>query len=76
MLRAFMTKFVPAIAGNAARRADARRLMAFYWDTIDACVRPEIVLHALEEAGFAAPRRGEHLGIFSEYVATNGPSGG
>ena len=75
VLRTFMTKFVPAIAGNAARRAEARRLMAFYWDTIDACVSPESVLQALDGAGFAAPGRGLVLGMFSEYVATNGPPG-
>ena len=71
VLRTFMTRFVPAIAGNAARRAEARRLMHFYWDTIDACVSPETVLRALAEAGFPAPSRGVVLGMFSEYLARN-----
>jgi demethylmenaquinone methyltransferase/2-methoxy-6-polyprenyl-1,4-benzoquinol methylase len=72
VLRTFMTKLVPAIAGNAARRAEARQLMAFYWDTIDACVSPEAVLLAMKGAGFASPARGVVLGMFSEYLATNG----
>jgi demethylmenaquinone methyltransferase/2-methoxy-6-polyprenyl-1,4-benzoquinol methylase len=43
--------------------------MPFYWDTIDACVRPETVLLALRQAGFAAPSRNVVLGMFSEYLA-------
>jgi demethylmenaquinone methyltransferase / 2-methoxy-6-polyprenyl-1,4-benzoquinol methylase len=70
-LRIFMTKIVPVMAGNATKRAEARRLMQFYWDTIDACVRPEAVLQALAEAGFPAPRRNVTLGLFSEYSAGN-----
>ena len=68
-LRVFMTHVVPAVAWLARRRDAARRLMGFYWDTIDACVPPETVLVALRRAGFAAPRRGVTLGMFSEYVA-------
>ena len=69
-LRIFMTRVVPALAPLARRGPAARRLMPFYWDTIDACVRPETVLVALRQAGFAAPSRGVVLGMFSEYVAT------
>lgn len=68
-LRLFMTRVVPAVARLAGRHSEARRLMNFYWDTIDACVAPEEVLGALGRAGFAAPRRGLILGMFSEYVA-------
>src|SRR5258708_29839242 len=69
-LRIFMTRVVPALAPLARRGPAARRLMPFYWDTIDACVRPETVLVALRQAGFAAPSRGVGLGMFSESVAT------
>jgi demethylmenaquinone methyltransferase/2-methoxy-6-polyprenyl-1,4-benzoquinol methylase len=68
-LRVFMTRVVPAVARLARRRSDTRRLMDFYWDTIDACVPPEEVLAALERTGFAAPRRLVSLAMFSEYVA-------
>jgi demethylmenaquinone methyltransferase/2-methoxy-6-polyprenyl-1,4-benzoquinol methylase len=71
-LRVFMTRVVPAVAWLARRRGAARRLMGFYWDTIDACVRPETVLVALRRAGFPAPRRAVILGMFSEYVAQKG----
>lgn len=70
-MRAFMTGVVPAVATLARRRKAAANLMRFYWDTIDACVKPEAVLAALERAGLGAPRRTVVLGMFSEYVAVN-----
>jgi demethylmenaquinone methyltransferase/2-methoxy-6-polyprenyl-1,4-benzoquinol methylase len=60
---------IPAFAGRSARRARARELMDFYWETIDACVSPETVLREFAEAGFAGTARTVTLGIFSEYVA-------
>ncbi|MGZ5038660.1 MAG: class I SAM-dependent methyltransferase [Usitatibacter sp.] len=68
-LRLFMTRIVPAIARVAGRGIASRRLMRFYWDTIEACVPPAGVLASLERTGLAA-RRGVVLGIFSEYLAT------
>jgi demethylmenaquinone methyltransferase / 2-methoxy-6-polyprenyl-1,4-benzoquinol methylase len=68
-LRIFMTGVVPAVARLKRRHEHARRLMQFFWDTIDACVPPEAVLAALERAGFPAPRRSVSLGMFSDYVA-------
>ncbi len=68
-LRAFMTRLIPALSGGAAKRAGARELMDFYWETIQACVSPETVLQEIAEAGFAPAARVVTLGIFSEYVA-------
>ena len=70
-MRAFMTGVVPAVAALARRRAAASKLMHFYWDTIEACVKPEAVLAALERSGLGSPRRAVVLGMFSEYVAVN-----
>ena len=70
LLRIFMTRVVPALARVTRHRVAAQRLIPFYWNTIDACVRPETVLAALRRGGFKAPRRNTVLGMFSEYVAT------
>jgi demethylmenaquinone methyltransferase/2-methoxy-6-polyprenyl-1,4-benzoquinol methylase len=67
-LRFFMTRVVPLASWSARRRAAARSLMRFYWDTIAACVPPTEVLASLARAGFAAPKRAVVLGLFSEYV--------
>jgi demethylmenaquinone methyltransferase / 2-methoxy-6-polyprenyl-1,4-benzoquinol methylase len=68
-LRVFMTRVVPAIARFSSRHHQAKDLMQFYWDTIEACVPPEAVLTALRRSGFEAPTRAVLLGMFSEYVA-------
>ena len=70
-LRLFMTRVVPAAAVFRGRYRQARALMQFYWDTIEACVPPEGVMAALARAGFEAPRRTEVVGLFSEYTAKN-----
>jgi demethylmenaquinone methyltransferase/2-methoxy-6-polyprenyl-1,4-benzoquinol methylase len=67
-LRLFMTRVVP-FAARIARRPDAGRLITFYWDTIEACVRPEAVIGALARAGFEHPERHVSVGLFSEYVS-------
>jgi demethylmenaquinone methyltransferase/2-methoxy-6-polyprenyl-1,4-benzoquinol methylase len=72
-MRMFMTRVVPGIATVARKRRDARRLMQFYWDTIDACVAPEEVLAALVRCGLGSPERTLILGMFSEYVAKRSP---
>jgi demethylmenaquinone methyltransferase/2-methoxy-6-polyprenyl-1,4-benzoquinol methylase len=72
LTRSFMTQVVPVFSLRSSRRAEARKLMGFYWDTIDACVPPRTILDALVAAGFAAPSRVVSLGLFSEYVADAG----
>lgn len=67
-LRLFMSRIVPVVARLAGRGDAGRRLMRFYWDTIESCVAPAAVLDSLERAGLGA-RRAVILGIFSEYVA-------
>jgi demethylmenaquinone methyltransferase/2-methoxy-6-polyprenyl-1,4-benzoquinol methylase len=53
--------------GNKA----SREMMAYYWETIDACVPPEHILSALQESGFAEVNRHVDGGIFSEYRGHN-----
>jgi demethylmenaquinone methyltransferase/2-methoxy-6-polyprenyl-1,4-benzoquinol methylase len=68
-LRNFMTRVVPVMARVTGRKVGPE-LMRFYWDTIEACVRPEVVMQSLRAAGFPQPSRAVSLKIFSEYVAT------
>lgn len=57
-----------AMGGSRSRRTSD--LWAYYWDTIDRCVRPERVMEALRGAGFKDVKRYVSLGMFSEYTAT------
>ena len=43
--------------------------MRYYWETIEQCVPPPVILAALTEAGFAQVERHVEMTIFSEYVA-------
>ena len=70
LLKVYMRAFVPLMAWALARRDSTPRLFRYYWDTIEACIKPPEVLAALERAGFVDVRRDVVLGIFSEYTAT------
>lgn len=68
-LKLYMRAMVPTIARVVARRSKTAELWRYYWDTVEACVAPEVVLAALQSAGFRDARRHVELGIFSEYTA-------
>ncbi len=69
IVKTYMTHIVPPIAWLKSRDAETHRIWRYYWDTIEACVAPQIVQQALQEAGFEFVDRHVALGIFSEYTA-------
>ncbi len=72
LLGAYMGMFVPVMAGLITRRARVARLLRYYWATTRECVRPDIILSALQHSGFAEARRSVDLGVFSEYSGSLG----
>jgi demethylmenaquinone methyltransferase/2-methoxy-6-polyprenyl-1,4-benzoquinol methylase len=73
LLRAYMRGVVPLMACCVARHRDMPKLMRYYWDTIEACAAPGLILAAMREAGFVDVYRHVELGIFSEYCARKPP---
>lgn len=69
LVRVYMRDLVPLLAYVSTGSADARRLMRFYWDTIEHCVPPETVLQSLRRIGFNSVDRNVVGGLFSEYTA-------
>ena len=69
LLKVYMRSVVPLMARCMAAHRDTPELMRYYWDTIEACVDPGLILDALCEAGFVEVYRHVELGIFSEYCA-------
>jgi demethylmenaquinone methyltransferase/2-methoxy-6-polyprenyl-1,4-benzoquinol methylase len=67
LARLYLKRVVPLVTRLGTGSADARRLMDYYWDTIERCVAPERILEALRGAGFEASRRVQG-GLLSEYV--------
>lgn len=69
LLKTYMRTLVPWAARVLARKRDTPLLMRYYWDTIEACIAPPLILAALDAAGFVEVGRSVELGIFSQYCA-------
>ena len=69
LLKLYMRTLVPLMAGFGQGGKASRELMEYYWDTIEMCVPPQVILDGLEAAGFTQAGRHVEHGIFSEYTA-------
>lgn len=67
--RLYFRDFLPLLSRLVTGSNDAREMMAYYWETIDACVPPPVILKALDEAGFKDVKRRVEIGICSQYTA-------
>jgi demethylmenaquinone methyltransferase/2-methoxy-6-polyprenyl-1,4-benzoquinol methylase len=66
LARLYIRHLVPALCRLRGRRT-AEELLKYYWDTIDACVPPEVIIESLRDAGFSAVSCGTSLGVFRAY---------
>jgi demethylmenaquinone methyltransferase / 2-methoxy-6-polyprenyl-1,4-benzoquinol methylase len=69
VLKTYMRRVVPFLAGVLGANHESPELMRYYWDTIEACVAPSEILAAIRAAGFVDAYRHVEMGIFSEYCA-------
>ena len=69
MTSAYLGKVVPFLCGMANGRARTSALMRYYWETIENCVPPDVILEAMRVGGFTEPRCQTELDIFRSYVA-------
>jgi demethylmenaquinone methyltransferase/2-methoxy-6-polyprenyl-1,4-benzoquinol methylase len=69
LLAFYMGRIVPLLARFGRRGRTSQVLMRYYWETIDTCVLPSVILAALAEAGFREVTRRVEMGILSEYTA-------
>lgn len=67
-LKLYMRRVVPAVARVFGHTAGVTEVWRYFWDSVEACVPPQLVLSALREAGFVDVTHGAELGIFHEYV--------
>ncbi|MGZ7040286.1 MAG: class I SAM-dependent methyltransferase [Thermoanaerobaculia bacterium] len=68
MLRFHMNRVVPAVTRIRTGSKEAKKLLHYFWDTIETCVPPESIMQALRDSKFADVKRHVELGIFSEYT--------
>ena len=57
---------IPGVA-RLWRGPAAARMMSYFWDTVENCVAPEVIISALRDAGFPGAMRTVTGGILSEY---------
>ncbi|HYI09803.1 MAG TPA: class I SAM-dependent methyltransferase [Thermoanaerobaculia bacterium] len=66
-----MGTIAPAIIRLRTGSSRAAEMVRYYWETTRNCVRPEVILDALRDAGFSEVSRDVQLAIFSEYSAVS-----
>jgi len=67
LMSAYLGQLVPFLSRYAAG-APTRTLLRYYWETIEHCVAPEIILGAMKESGFCETNCTADMGIFRSYV--------
>jgi demethylmenaquinone methyltransferase/2-methoxy-6-polyprenyl-1,4-benzoquinol methylase len=70
LLGFYLGRVVPLLARLGRGGRKSRELMEYYWETIDRCVAPAVILQALADVGFARTEREVTMGVFSEYRAS------
>jgi demethylmenaquinone methyltransferase/2-methoxy-6-polyprenyl-1,4-benzoquinol methylase len=68
LLKLYLGRLVPLVAGFGQGGKTSRELMEYYWDTVESCVPPPVILDGLAEAGFTRPHRHVVQAIMSEYT--------
>ena len=68
----YFGKIYPSLTQVFTRSRDAREMMVYFWETMDAFVPPTAVLQTLTAVGFTQVKRARLLGLFSEYTAVKG----
>lgn len=68
LARLYFRDLLPGLSWLVTGSPDARLMMSYYWETIDACVPPPAILEAIQGTGFQIVRRHIELGIFSAYT--------
>ena len=69
LLKTYMRGVIPLLTRIVSKQKDSETIWRYFWDSIEACVRPEQVVATLSAAGLTEVKRHLVLGMFSEYQA-------
>lgn len=64
----YLGRLLPLLSRWTTGRSEAQTLMSYYWDTIDSCVEPAIIIAEMNRAGFADARCEVDYGLFRTYL--------
>ncbi len=67
--RLYFRDILPRVSWMITGSRDAAEMMSYYWETMDACVPPALILAAIREAGFLDVKQSTEMGVFSAYTA-------
>lgn len=73
LLKTYMRGVIPLLTRIVTRQKNTETIWRYFWDSIEACVSPELVMATLRNAGLTRVTRHVELGIFSEYQAVKAP---
>lgn len=70
LAKAWFGSVVPALSrfSRGGNGAEMRTLMQYYWDTVEHCIAPEVILGALRDAGFTDTGCDRQLDMFGAYT--------
>jgi demethylmenaquinone methyltransferase/2-methoxy-6-polyprenyl-1,4-benzoquinol methylase len=75
LTRFMWARAIPAMTLLVTRSHEAKKLMDYYWDTVEQCVAPEAILQAMTQVGFLEPRYDVVVpGMFGTYTGKKGPA--
>ena len=69
ILKTYMRGVIPLLTRLVTRQKNTETIWRYFWDSIEACVSPELVMVTLRNAGLSEVKRHVELGVFSEYQA-------
>ncbi len=69
VLKIYFNRLYPWLVRAFTGSKAAQDLVKYYWETIEACVRPEVIVESLSRAGFRQVKRDTSLGVLTEYSA-------
>ncbi len=69
LTKVYLGWIVPFFARWTTSAAETQTLMQYYWDTIENCVEPAVIMDRLRASGFVDVRCDVSLGVFRAYRA-------
>lgn len=69
LFRVYFAHVFPWLALLCTRNRDARDMVYYYWETMNACVQPGRILEAMRSSGLREVNCTTWFGLFTEYTA-------
>ena len=72
--RLYLGRIVPALSRVFSGKRSVKTLMQYYWDTIEHCVPPHVILETMRECEFTVINHSSELGVFKLYCCERTPN--